>query len=122
MANSSTSPQLRQEEPNPWRVTLEEKLRDSMRELIEVVLEQEVEDALGATRSPRVAGRSGYRHGSKPRRLMLRSGAVEVAVPRARCLTPEGEEHEWRSQLIPRYRRSTPEVEQGGWPTLKPCF
>src|SRR5208282_5229688 len=39
-------------------------------------------------------------------------GAAEVAVPRARCLTPEGEEHEWRSQLVPRYRRATPEVEQ----------
>lgn len=112
MANSSTAPQLRQEEPNPWRVTLEEKLRDSMRELIEMVLEQEVDDALGATRSQRVAARSGYRHGTKPRRLMLRSGAVEVAVPRARCLTPDGEEHEWRSQLVPRYRRSTPEVER----------
>ena len=112
MANSSTAPQLRQEEPNPWRVSLEQKLRDSMRELIEMVLEQEVDDALGATRSQRVAGRSGYRHGTKLRRLMLRSGAVEVAVPRARRLTPEGEEQEWRSQLVPRYRRSTPEVEQ----------
>jgi len=83
-----------------------------MRELIEMVLDQEVDDALGATRSQRVAGRSGYRHGTKPRRLMLRGGAVEVEVPRARRVTPEGEEHEWRSQLLPRYRRATPEVEQ----------
>ncbi len=112
MAKNSTAPQLRQEEPNPWRVTLEEKLRDSVRELIEEVLDQEVEDALGATRSQRVAGRSGYRHGSKPRRLVLRGGAVQIEVPRARCLTPQGEEREWRSQLLPRYRRSTPEVEQ----------
>src|SRR3989449_7338004 len=42
----------------------------------------------------------------------MRGGAVGVAVPRARCLTPDGNEREWQSQLLPRYRRSTPEVEQ----------
>src|SRR2546427_8370277 len=28
----------------------------------------------------------------------LRGGAVGVAVPRARCLTPDGNEREWQSQ------------------------
>src|SRR3989441_743504 len=112
MTNSSTAPSPHQEQGNPWRESLEQRLRERMRELIAQVLEEEVEDALGAQRSQRAAGRCGYRHGSKPRRLVLRGGAVGVAVPRARCLTPDGNEREWQSQLLPRYRRSTPEVEQ----------
>src|SRR5207253_4559572 len=112
MTNSSTAPSPHQEQGNPWRESLEQRLRERMRELIAQVLEEEVEDALGAQRSQRAAGRCGYRHGSKPRRLVLRGGAVGVAVPRARCLTPDGNEREWQSQLLPGYRRSTPEVEQ----------
>lgn len=112
MAKSSISVGLRQGEENRWRESLEQRLRERMRELIEQVLEGEVEDALGAGRSQRVAERRGYRHGSKSRRLVLRGGAVEVAAPRARSVGPEGEEQEWRSRLLPRYRRTTPEVEQ----------
>src|SRR5437660_1087923 len=92
MTNSSTAPSPHQEQGNPWRESLEQRLRERMRELIAQVLEEEVEDALGAQRSQRAAGRCGYRHGSKPRRLVLRGGAVGVAVPRARCLTPEVEQ------------------------------
>jgi len=112
MRKTSTTPELRQAEPNPWRESLEQRLRERMRELIEQVLQEEVEEALGAPRSQRAATRSGYRHGVKPRRLVLRGGAVQLAVPRARSVTPEGEEREWQSRLVPRYRRATPEVEQ----------
>lgn len=112
MRKTSATPDLRQEEPNPWRESLEQRLRERMQELIKRVLEEEVEEALGASRSQRAATRSGYRHGVKPRRLVLRGGAVRVGVPRARCVTPEGEEREWQSRLVPRYRRTTPEVEQ----------
>jgi transposase-like protein len=83
-----------------------------MRELIEMILEEEVEEALGAARSQRAANRNGYRHGTKPRRLTLRGGTVEVEVPRARQVDAQGNEREWQSQLVPRYRRATPEVEQ----------
>lgn len=112
MAKGSTEVQLRQEDSNPWRESLEQGVRERMRELIEHVLEEEVDDALGASRSQRAASRRGYRHGTKPRRLVLRGGAVRLAMPRARWVTPQGEEREWRSQLLPRYRRATPEVEQ----------
>ncbi len=112
MTKTNTAPELRQEETNPWRESLEQRLRERMRELIEQVLEEEVEEALGAGRSQRAATRSGYRHGSKPRRLVLRGGAVRLAVPRARPVDREGSEREWQSQLLPRYRRTTPEVEQ----------
>ena len=37
---------------------------------------------------------------------------MRQAVPRARWVNREGEEREWRSELLPRYRRSSPEVEQ----------
>src|SRR3989442_12515552 len=114
MTNSSTAPSPHQEQGNPWRESLEQRLRERMRELIAQVLEEEVEDALGAQRSQRAAGRCGYRHGSQPRRLVLRGGAVGGAVPRARCLTPDRNEREWQSQLLPRYRRSTPEVQESG--------
>jgi transposase-like protein len=83
-----------------------------VREVIELILEEEVDAALGAGRSQRVAERCGYRHGRKPRRLTLRTGAVQLAVPRGRLVTPDGGEREWHSQLVPRYRRSSAEVEQ----------
>ena len=53
---------------------------------MEMVLEEEVEAALGAGRSERVVERVGYRHGHKSQRLTLRSGAVQMQVPRARLV------------------------------------
>ena len=94
------------------REGLEAAIRDRVREIIEMVLEEEVEAALGAGRSQRVAERLGYRHGRKSRRLTLRTGTMQMQVPRARLVEREGGEREWRSQLVPRYRRSSREVEQ----------
>jgi len=94
------------------REGLEAAIRERVREVIELILEEEVGAALGAPRSQRVAERTGYRHGRKSRRLTLRTGTVRVAVPRARLVDGEGGEREWQSRLVPRYRRSSPEVEQ----------
>lgn len=94
------------------REGLETAIRERVREIIEMVLQEEVEGALGAPRSQRVAERAGYRHGSKPRRLTLRTGTVQLDVPRARLAEAGGGEREWQSQLVPRYRRSSREVEQ----------
>lgn len=99
-------------ETNLWKKSFEGALRERARELIEQILGEEVEAALGAGRGQRVAERLGYRHGNKPRRLALRSGVVELRVPRARLVERRGGEREWRSALLPRYRRSSPEVEQ----------
>jgi putative transposase len=95
-----------------WREGLEEAIRERVREVIEEILREEVKEALGARRSQRTLGRCGYRHGTKARGLALRSGAVRLAVPRARLVNSDGDEREWRSELLPRYRRSSPEVEQ----------
>jgi len=94
------------------REGLEAAIRERVREVIELILEEEVDAALGAGRSQRVAERCGYRHGRKPRRLTLRTGAVQLEVPRGRLVTPDGSEREWHSQFVPRYRRSSAEVEQ----------
>ncbi len=110
MAKTSTAREVGQE--GSLREGLEAAIRERVREIIEMVLQEEVEGALGAGRSQRVAERAGYRHGSKPRKLTLRTGTIQLEVPRARLAEGAGGEREWQSQLLPRYRRSSREVEQ----------
>jgi putative transposase len=110
MAKTSTAMEVGQE--GSLREGLEATIRERVREIIEMVLQEEVETALGAGRSQRAAERAGYRHGWKPRNLTLRTGTVQLEVPRARLVEADGGEREWQSQLVPRYRRSSREVEQ----------
>jgi transposase-like protein len=102
---------LGESQPSEWRESLECAIRQRVRELVEWILQEELEEALGAKRSERSAERSGYRHGSKARGLSLRSGKIQLRLPRARLVDREGQEREWQSTLVPRYRRATPEVE-----------
>ncbi len=97
MAKTSTATEVGQE--GSLREGLEAAIRERVREIIELVLQEEVEATLGARRSQRVAERVGYRHGSKPRRLTLRTGTVQLDVPRARLAEADGREREWQSQL-----------------------
>ncbi|HTG29158.1 MAG TPA: transposase, partial [Methylomirabilota bacterium] len=76
MAKTSTAREVGQE--GSLREGLEAAIRERVREVIEMVLQEEVEAALGAPRSQRVTERAGYRHGSKPRRLTLRTGTVQL--------------------------------------------
>jgi hypothetical protein len=69
MAKTSTATEAGQE--GSLRERLEAAIRERVREVIELILEEEVEAALGASRSQRVAERSGYRHGAKPRRMVM---------------------------------------------------
>lgn len=110
MAKTSIGVEVGQE--GSLREGLEAAIRERVREVIEMVLQEEVEAALGAGRSRRVAERTGYRHGSKPRKLTLRTGTIHLEVPRARLAERDGGEREWQSRLVPRYRRSSREVEQ----------
>jgi putative transposase len=100
MAKTSTAMEVGQE--GSLREGLEAPIPERVREIIEMVLQEEVEATLGARRSQRVAERVGYRHGSKRRRLTLRTGTIGGGR----------REREWQSQLVPRYRRSSREVEQ----------
>ena len=55
------------EEGFEWgRDTVEAEIRERVRGMIEAVIEEELERALGAGKSQRVAGaRTGYRHGAR---------------------------------------------------------
>jgi transposase-like protein len=75
------------------------------------VLEEELTSALGAPASARVEGRSGYRHGSKGRRMTTSVGSVPLVVPRARMFLGAGGTREWESRVLPRYERRTPDVD-----------
>jgi putative transposase len=93
--------------------SLEELLRERIRGTIELIVEQELEEALGAANSARVGEqRAGYRHGHRGRTLSTSLGATTIAMPRARTLDENGARHEWRSQIIPRYQRRTARVDE----------
>ena len=98
--------------PNQGGSTIDEFLRARVRELIEAVLQEEVTATIGSRRSAREPTRGGYRHGSRPRVLTLTAGTVAITVPRARLHHPDGSWTEWRSAVVPRYRRMSRAVEE----------
>ena len=92
---------------------LEELMRERVRGTIEIIVEEELDEALGAVSSERVGERRmGYRHGHRDRTLSTSFGATTIAMPRARVEGEDGRRHEWRSQLIPRYQRRTERVDE----------
>jgi putative transposase len=92
--------------------TIEAEIRDRIRGMIEAIVEEELEGALGARRSQRVgAVRTGYRHGARERQLTTSLGKTTITLPRARLKGAEGAESEWHSRIIPRYQRRTERVD-----------
>jgi len=88
-------------------------MRERIRGTIEIIVEEELEEALGAPRSQRVgAGRVGYRHGKRSRTLTTSLGPTTIAMPRARIAGEDGRQREWHSQIIPRYQRRTERVDE----------
>src|SRR6476659_5953974 len=59
-------------------------LRPIVRTVIEEFLEAEMTEAIGAQKGERVEGRSGYRSGYYPCRLITRVGKLELRVPQDR--------------------------------------
>jgi putative transposase len=93
--------------------TLETLIRERARGLIDAIVEEELEAALGAASSARVGlARQGYRHGTRERTLTTSLGPTTVAMPRARVRTAEGAPTEWRSELMPRYQRRSERVDE----------
>lgn len=91
---------------------LETIIRRRARGLIDAIVEEELEAALGAASSARVgAARQGYRHGTRERTLTTSLGPTTFAMPRAR-VTAEGATTEWRSELVPRYQRRSERVDE----------
>jgi len=94
---------------SPTWETLEAFARQSMQQLLQRLLEEEVDGLLGRRRYERreaVDPAAGYRNGfGKPRRVSLSSGTLTVRRPRVRGLTERFE-----SRLLPAFKRHTEEV------------
>jgi len=94
---------------SPTWETLEAFARQSMQQLLQRLLEEEVDGLLGRGRYERreaVDPAVGYRNGfGKPRRVSLSSGTLTVRRPRVRGLTER-----FASRLLPAFKRRTEEV------------
>jgi putative transposase len=93
-----------------WFDPLEEAVRGRVRSFIEELLEEELEAALGRERYQRGAVSNGRRHGHRSRQLITTFGPLTLSVPRAR-LADEAGEHEWKSALLPAYKRLSRRAE-----------
>ena len=82
-------------------------------EAVEIVLDEELGQALGCGAYERSEERRGYRNGGETRRVTTAMGTRGIRVPRARLRDEQtGETKEFRSQLLPRYQRRTREVDE----------
>ena len=93
-----------------WFDPLEEAVRGQVRSFIEQLLEEELEAALGRGRYERVGSSNGRRHGHRPRQLVTTFGPLSLSVPRARLADEVGEQ-EWKSTLLPAYKRLSHRAE-----------
>lgn len=94
-------------------VFLEDQLRQKTREWIEVMVNEELDAALGTGRHERGEQRRGYRKGKRRRTFTTSNGKHEFAMPRGEFFEAGREgKKEWNSELIPRYSRRTGEVEE----------
>ena len=85
-----------------WKELLVEQrdfLRPLVQEVMQQVLEAEMEEALGASKSERTANRLGYRSGYYGRTLVTRVGKLELRVPQDR-------QGRFRTEIFERYQRS----------------
>src|SRR5437899_7284376 len=102
----STSPETK---GNSTWDHLEEFVRGHVQRFIQALLEEEVTELLGRTKSARreaVDAPQGYRNGhGKPRRLSMTSGTITVRRPRVRGLTERFE-----SRVLPLFKRQTKQV------------
>jgi putative transposase len=103
-----------------WFDPIEIGIRDRIRGFIEVLVDEELNDALGRARYQRpsraadsepAGARAGYRHGRRQRQLLGSFGPVRISMPRARLSCDDGTSQEWHSKVLPRYARMTRQVE-----------
>jgi putative transposase len=125
MTSDSTTPCLPQSEIETsgrlfdnWFDPIEAGLRDRVRELLQAMFEAELDEALSRNRYARgtkplsgdsavAAAVTGHRHGHRSRSLLGTFGKVEIAVPRARLNTADGQTAEWKSRTLRAYQRRT---------------
>ena len=94
------------------RANIGQQLRRRVLEAVELVLEEELAEALGTSRYERSEDRAGYRNGHKERRITTEYGAHTLQVPRGRIADEVGKTREFRSEVLPRYARRTRKVDE----------
>jgi putative transposase len=94
-----------------FRQDVHKLLRRRVLEAMEIVLEEELSEALGSARYERSDSRRGYRNGSEKRTVTTSLGSEEIDIPRGRVFKPGGESTEFQSDLLPRYARRTKAVD-----------
>ncbi len=94
-----------------FRQDVHKLLRRRVLEAMEIVLEEELSEALGSTRYERSESRRGYRNGSEKRTVTTSLGSEEIEIPRGRVFKSNGETTEFQSELLPRYARRTQAVD-----------
>src|SRR5512134_4065041 len=106
MTQKTTTPEPKTS--NTWE-RLEDFVREHVQQFIQALLEEEVTELLGCTKSARreaIDATPGYRNGyGKPRRLTLTSGTITVRRPRIRDLNER-----FVSRVLPLFKRQTKEV------------
>jgi putative transposase len=113
MEHCTSKPGDEKEIPTWGPDTIEARMRTRIRETIALVVEEELEAALGAAPSARIGEtRQGYRHGTRERTLTTSLGPTSIAMPRARIRPSSGTTTEWRSQTVRRYQRRTTRVDE----------
>ena len=113
MAKDSKNRSVGEDQQTETVTSLETIIRRRARGLIDAIVEEELEAALGAAPSARVGlARQGYRHGTRERTLTTSLGPTTFAMPRARVRTLSGTPAEWRSALMPRYQRRSERVDE----------
>jgi transposase-like protein len=92
--------------------SIERGIREKVREVIQTIVNEELEAALGAGPSTRVEGRQGYRHGTRARTVTTSVGPTTIEMPRARLHDGADGPREWHSVTVPRYQRRTARVDE----------
>ncbi len=87
-------------------------LRRRVLEAVQVVLEEELDEALGARRYARSEQRRGTRNGHQARRITTSLGTATLEVPRGRIALEDGSSREFQSQVLSRYQRRTRDVDE----------
>ncbi len=87
------------------RLDIKELVKNTVRDVINQLLEEEADELVNAGRYERTAGREAYRSGHCKRKLVTSAGEVELDVPKRRGAT-------FQTAVIERYRRRETSVEE----------
>ena len=88
-----------------FQTDLRSIFQGAIRVALELILEEEIREMVGARRFERAAQRVDHRNGTYLRRLMTSMGTVELTVPRSRAGGAAG------AEVVGRYRRRTQDVD-----------